>query len=132
MVENGDLGETSGLDHGVMVDVVMSKRDLIPLVEITDTTRMIDSGDYFRVDIGYQPANGVIDIDYSFWSHGATAMLLDDLDILVMKSSEANKYENSNNAEILGHASMLDAGSCLLYTSPSPRDVEESRMPSSA
>ena len=25
-----------------------------------------------------------------------------------------------------------DTGSCLLYTSPSPRDVEESRMPSSA
>ena len=25
-----------------------------------------------------------------------------------------------------------DASSCLLYTSPSPRDVEESRMPSSA
>ena len=24
------------------------------------------------------------------------------------------------------------AGTCLLYTSPSPRDVEESRMPSSA
>ena len=23
-------------------------------------------------------------------------------------------------------------GACLLYTSPSPRDVEESRMPSSA
>ena len=25
-----------------------------------------------------------------------------------------------------------ELGSCLLYTSPSPRDVEESRMPSSA
>ena len=25
-----------------------------------------------------------------------------------------------------------DLSSCLLYTSPSPRDVEESRMPSSA
>ena len=25
-----------------------------------------------------------------------------------------------------------DASACLLYTSPSPRDVEESRMPSSA
>ena len=25
-----------------------------------------------------------------------------------------------------------DANTCLLYTSPSPRDVEESRMPSSA
>ena len=29
-------------------------------------------------------------------------------------------------AELLGHQT------CLLYTSPSPRDVEESRMPSSA
>ena len=26
----------------------------------------------------------------------------------------------------------LDIRTCLLYTSPSPRDVEESRMPSSA
>ena len=26
----------------------------------------------------------------------------------------------------------IGTGSCLLYTSPSPRDVEESRMPSSA
>ena len=34
----------------------------------------------------------------------------------------------------VAHA-ILDCGrvaSCLLYTSPSPRDVEESRMPSSA
>ena len=27
---------------------------------------------------------------------------------------------------------MIDYNTCLLYTSPSPRDVEESRMPSSA
>ena len=27
---------------------------------------------------------------------------------------------------------LLPNGPCLLYTSPSPRDVEESRMPSSA
>ena len=26
----------------------------------------------------------------------------------------------------------IGIGTCLLYTSPSPRDVEESRMPSSA
>ena len=32
-----------------------------------------------------------------------------------------------------GRASMpLSYSACLLYTSPSPRDVEESRMPSSA
>ena len=30
--------------------------------------------------------------------------------------------------EVLG----AKPGNCLLYTSPSPRDVEESRMPSSA
>ena len=29
-------------------------------------------------------------------------------------------------------ASLIFASICLLYTSPSPRDVEESRMPSSA
>ena len=31
-----------------------------------------------------------------------------------------------------GSVTVIDNGSCLLYTSPSPRDVEESRMPSSA
>ena len=34
-----------------------------------------------------------------------------------------------------GHADYIKnmiTGACLLYTSPSPRDVEESRMPSSA
>ena len=37
--------------------------------------------------------------------------------------------------KILAAAGLLDAPiirDCLLYTSPSPRDVEESRMPSSA
>ena len=31
-----------------------------------------------------------------------------------------------------GGAYYIYYGTCLLYTSPSPRDVEESRMPSSA
>ena len=35
------------------------------------------------------------------------------------------------NAWIVTYLDRKD-GSCLLYTSPSPRDVEESRMPSSA
>ena len=33
---------------------------------------------------------------------------------------------------ILGYLFFKQSLSCLLYTSPSPRDVEESRMPSSA
>ena len=35
-------------------------------------------------------------------------------------------------ARSVGFAGFEDFRSCLLYTSPSPRDVEESRMPSSA
>ena len=31
-----------------------------------------------------------------------------------------------------GHTAIIVDTTCLLYTSPSPRDVEESRMPSSA
>ena len=38
-------------------------------------------------------------------------------------------YEHVN---ITIHTPEATAKSCLLYTSPSPRDVEESRMPSSA
>ena len=33
---------------------------------------------------------------------------------------------------VKGILSDKEAANCLLYTSPSPRDVEESRMPSSA
>ena len=110
IIDNSDQGRTNGLSNGVMVDIEIDVRNLIPLIEIADTSRMIDSGDYYRVDTGYIPANGVIDIDYAFWSHG-TAMLTDDLDILVMESSEANQYENSNDATVLGHTTMLDAGS---------------------
>ena len=34
--------------------------------------------------------------------------------------------------EINGTLSCIGIKNCLLYTSPSPRDVEESRMPTSA
>ena len=47
------------------------------------------------------------------------------------------RWEDKNNAERQGRPvervqSLLAFDTCLLYTSPSPRDVEESRMPSSA
>ena len=108
IVDNTDNARTNGLSDPISVDVEIEVRNLIPLIEIADTSRMIDDGDYYRIDLGYQLANSIVDIDYSFWSHG-TALLTDDLDILVMESSEANKYENNNNADILGHASELDA-----------------------
>ena len=42
-----------------------------------------------------------------------------------------NQLENLA-ADKLGFESAIFASSCLLYTSPSPRDLSTSRMPSSA
>ena len=45
---------------------------------------------------------------------------------------EAIKKLNNKNVSGLVADFLDDSQVCLLYTSPSPRDVEESRMPSSA
>ena len=50
---------------------------------------------------------------------------------LVKLSDLSNSYKVRAWGEIRTNAPAL-AQLCLLYTSPSPRDVEESRMPSSA
>ena len=48
------------------------------------------------------------------------------------KKKELPIYQKRNRW-CFGHEGVLyKYDSCLLYTSPSPRDVEESRMPSSA
>ena len=45
-------------------------------------------------------------------------------------STDSNSVPTDTDAD--GTCDPLDLDDCLLYTSPSPRDVEESRMPSSA
>ena len=54
---------------------------------------------------------------------------IDDLVVIEVPDAEAAK-----TPEVLvnGWRRLAEANICLLYTSPSPRDVEESRMPSSA
>ena len=48
-------------------------------------------------------------------------------------SSATNTYQSgSSNNTTTTNNSTSNMRSCLLYTSPSPRDVEEARMPSSA
>ena len=56
-----------------------------------------------------------------------------------MKSKEENQQETMDNKESKIEKCMEDqkqqdesAEACLLYTSPSPRDRQKSRMPSSA
>ena len=55
------------------------------------------------------------------------------LPTVIEKSSMANIYI-ADNASTDNSVNFIEYNfpTCLLYTSPSPRDVEESRMPSSA
>ena len=57
---------------------------------------------------------------------GTTGTFSGDVDV--------DGHTNLDNVNIAGVTSVanLSSGSCLLYTSPSPRDISGSRMPSSA
>ena len=57
--------------------------------------------------------------------------VVEDADEIIVRTSDRREYE----ATLVGADPRSDLALlkiCLLYTSPSPRDVEESRMPSSA
>ena len=62
-----------------------------------------------------------------------------DVDVLVAEiRTEAaarrarGEYPEGLEAELSGHLERITHQACLLYTSPSPRDISGSRMPSSA
>ena len=57
-----------------------------------------------------------------------TKQKIEKLEIEDPKQLEESFYKNLE----FGTGGMRGVMGCLLYTSPSPRDVEESRMPSSA
>ena len=48
------------------------------------------------------------------------------------KTKKKNKKKRKKSEEISGRSSLERSCNCLLYTSPSPRDKRQSRMPSSA
>ena len=52
--------------------------------------------------------------------------------MLIAVFSTIAKADNIKISELNWQTGSMIAYICLLYTSPSPRDVEESRMPSSA
>ena len=66
----------------------------------------------------------------------ATIALEADNDILVERLLErgqsSGRIDDKNEIKIRNRFDEYNIKTCLLYTSPSPRDVEESRMPSSA
>ena len=64
-----------------------------------------------------------------------TGMSIKKINNVLIDSAKQNKSsikQDDSNASYCQKILKVDSITCLLYTSPSPRDVEESRMPSSA
>ena len=67
-----------------------------------------------------EPQNFVFVCDSTIVENGSEAVFeINSREVLVVRSNEGELYAVEDNC-------------CLLYTSPSPRDREKSRMPSSA
>ena len=79
--------------------------------------------------------NEILHDDYKFTMH-ASGNVLGKADVIKWAMSGDIKRDKIRvifeNDEIGVEHAFVSFNDCLLYTSPSPRDVEESRMPSSA
>ena len=65
----------------------------------------------------------------------ALALSMDDeaIKVIVLKGAGGQAFvSGADISEFDQKRNSAESKACLLYTSPSPRDVEESRMPSSA
>ena len=93
----------------------LSHRNLI----INGAMRVAQRGDTSSVTSGYGGADR-----FKFDRDGATAVTL--------KQGGASDSPVSEGFSNCQHIDITSADTCLLYTSPSPRDLSTSRMPSSA
>ena len=118
-------------DDGSVVDITASSYDYTSSISFTEDNELIFSWDSnTRARFIH-----VYDIPSSDVSHGGVGYQSG-----AGKRFYTNYGPSSKDLEIWNNTStswetkdvLSNAIGCLLYTSPSPRDVEESRMPSSA
>ena len=130
-VYSGDSVEVSTLVSNTGSEDAVASRlqlDLDSQTEILDVPSILAGEDVWVNHTLIAPAAGDYDVE-----------VIVDLDDAVIEADENNQFSNSLsvNARMdlshLGDLSIeIESGSCLLYTSPSPRDQRGSRMPSSA
>ena len=87
-------------------------------------SKLFDSrlADVIRKPVITEKATNALDLNqYTF-----------EVDHRAAKPQIKEAIESLFSVKVIGVNTMNPPRSCLLYTSPSPRDVEESRMPSSA
>ena len=101
-LENGPRGTANEDINGITVDINLGTSELSQ-TEITDTTRMIEEGDVWRVDLGQVSAGDVLSFSLSMDG------LFDDLDVLVMSAEQATQYQDEKDAVVLGHSSLIDS-----------------------
>ena len=72
-------------------------------------------------------------MDVSFIARGKTLIAIREHGLRLVGNTELTlDVPVTDDAAEIGQVDVVLLCTCLLYTSPSPRDVEESRMPSSA
>ena len=104
-VENGPRGDANTDQGGILVDVSFVDYETLPTV-IESTTRMIENSDVWRVNLGNLGQNDILSFTLSI-----TNEVFADIDVLIMESSEADKYVLGQQAIVLGHASLINTGS---------------------
>ncbi len=104
-IENGPLGDSPTDSDGILVDVFFFNYEKLPTI-IQSTTRMIENSDVWRVDLGNLDQNEILSFTLSI-----TNELFAEIDVLVMESTEADKYITGQQATVLGHASLINTAS---------------------
>ena len=104
-IENGPRGDANTDQDGILVDVSFLDYQTLPTV-IQSTTRMIENSDVWRVDLGNLGQSDILSFTLSIANE-----ILADIDVLIMDSSEADKYVLGQQATVLGHASLINTGS---------------------
>ena len=97
---------------------------MVEPIDISDSTKSRISEEFTLIFTG--KSRSASSILSNSVSEGKFA--IDNLKRIRVQADEAKDFLNSGRLSDLG--SLLN--DCLLYTSPSPRDTEVSRMPSSA
>ena len=96
-------------------EIYVKKENALKIFDI-----LMNKGKHFEISLCGMHAMDIMRMEsgYLHWGH----------DI----SPEENQFEAGLNFAVSFKKNINFIGSCLLYTSPSPRDMRRSRMPSSA
>ena len=137
-IANGKLANSSVSFGGVSLS--LGGTDATPAFDLQDATGYPTSsltGTITNAQLAGSIANGKlanssVTIGGTSTALGATSAGLTGLTDIDMTASDHTILDGVGNNTLTLGASNTTIKICLLYTSPSPRDVEESRMPSSA